>query len=279
MVGRVSRQFTFQKTGDGSPTLRLEPGADAALVSLKTLVEPMHNLRGALSETDYIYGEAARWVISKNQELRLFSVGLGLGYIEMMACAQTIQAGHKEFHALSFEAVPELSAYLKAWLAKEPMSPEVASQPVTLAPSKTNNMVIENRNIPIEFSNAYSQILAMTADLFGIQSVDLRARLSSALENKSWQILGELNAETRLDSRFNFISFDAFSGETTPELWTEDFLTRLISNVAMPTASFATYACTSRLNRALITNHFKLQKRKGYGYKRHCTLATREAAN
>ncbi|NJL25980.1 MAG: hypothetical protein HC902_12985 [Calothrix sp. SM1_5_4] len=67
-------------TKDGSPTLafRREDG----------YVEKMHHADGAVSESFYIYGEAleiCRRNIGPGEPVRAISVGLGLGYNELIA--------------------------------------------------------------------------------------------------------------------------------------------------------------------------------------------------
>ncbi|MBK7845346.1 MAG: hypothetical protein IPJ71_17000 [Bdellovibrionales bacterium] len=68
--------FQIEITQDGSPTLRLRDSSG--------LGESMHNLKGAFSETLYIYlptlQRAFEW---QEPETRLLSVGLGLGYNEL----------------------------------------------------------------------------------------------------------------------------------------------------------------------------------------------------
>jgi tRNA U34 5-methylaminomethyl-2-thiouridine-forming methyltransferase MnmC len=67
--------------------------------------------------------------------------------------------------------------------------------------------------------------------------------------------------------------FDAFSGKSTPELWTPEFLALFLQRVAQEKAVFATYACTGTLKRTLQTAGFVVEKRPGFQGKRDSTTA------
>ena len=76
---RTLQDFTIVTTADGSPSLSIEDSSG--------YVEKMHHAAGAMSESIYIYGEAVQKVLDRRWPLRVLSVGLGLGYNELITAA------------------------------------------------------------------------------------------------------------------------------------------------------------------------------------------------
>ncbi len=101
-----------ERTEDGSWTLRW-------VTHPRT--ETMHNPRGAKSETLFIYGQGLQHFLKNiSQPLSAWSVGLGLGYIEMLLAALA-----PEISALSsFENVEFLRTSFSSW-AEDANSHEV----------------------------------------------------------------------------------------------------------------------------------------------------------
>ncbi len=222
--------FSVILTGDGSPSLRGDS-------------EPMHHLGGAYSETQYIYGEALRRLLlwSELKKWRVLVVGLGLGYIELMAMAEALK-NDKPVQILSYEVMPELVEAFLGWLqGKE-------SEPV--------------------YDRLYEFYLK---DYPGL---NLKAALLTAYESGLWQIRGALNPESLPNEPYQCLLFDAFSGKSTPDLWTEDFLKQFLKQTVCDQAIFSTYACTGTLRRTLQEAHFKVEKRVGFLGKRNSTIAT-----
>lgn len=234
--------FFFLETADGSPSLRLtRPDRET---------ESMHSLRGAFSETDYIYGDAMRWVLEREPELKLLSVGLGLGYIEILAIA-VASSLHRPVSIQSFEAVPELIQNFRIWC--------------------------EDRTLPQDFQVAYDRIASMTAARYGLDKIDIKTELRQALSNGKITLHGALEASTQFSTRANCIAFDAFSSKTDPELWTPEFLNDFFAQAAAPTCVVSTYACTGHLKRSLKANGFSLSIRDGYASKRQSMFASRQS--
>jgi hypothetical protein len=80
-------QFFVVETADGSLTACFGEG------------ETMHSLRGAFNETVYIYGTAldrARSAATRSSQLsfspRTLSLGLGLGYVEILSAAYALKS-------------------------------------------------------------------------------------------------------------------------------------------------------------------------------------------
>lgn len=256
-------RFQLVETADESLTARLSSG--------ETTTETMHSLRGAFLETVYIYGTAyetsclALDEVSRNKNSqvttspRVFSLGLGLGYVELLSSALSL-LHNRELRGASFEAVPELNSSFTHWLGLE----GAAHVPPTV----------------------YENILVRTARETKTDPLLIKERLKNAIRSNSWKIQGPLTIElfvtpstsqfsAALFAPFNCIAFDAFSSKSTPDLWTREFLDSFLGKVCDRTCVLSTYACTGHLKRALQAAGFELKIREGYASKRDSTLATR----
>ena len=254
--------FHFELTEDGSPTLRLAISSSIAIGESgdpSTRGEAMHSLKGAFSETLYIYGSAIETALSSGFRPRVLSLGLGLGYVEILSVAQFLMAARihpkpAEFLSTcggeSFELVPELRDYFVSWATRSGV-------------------------IPGEFAKVYDEILSRTSSHVGVSTGEIRENLSNWLKNGQWKIRPAMTAETRFDQPFGCICFDAFSSKTSPELWSEEFLGRFLEDAAAPTCVLSTYACTGALKRSLKNAGFNLTIREGFASKRDSTFAVR----
>lgn len=235
-------KFQFVTTEDGSLSARIgAPGSP-----LEHCSEAMHSLRGAFSETVYIYGTAIELAAKQGFDERVLSMGLGLGYVEMLATAIALKAG-RHVRGESFEIVPELRDYFRAWL--------------------------EGCELPEDFGAAYDAICARTEETIGATGV--REALAAAVRDGAWLLRDELGAETTFASKFGCICFDAFSSKSTPDLWSENFLGAFLQKTAAPDCVLSTYACTGALKRALKTSGFDVTIREGFSSKRDSTFAIR----
>lgn len=221
--------FEILWTGDGSPSLRGDS-------------EPMHHLGGAYSETQYIYGDALRR-LTQWPELtpwKVLVVGLGLGYIELLAMAEAIK-NNKPLHLLSYEIKPELVEAFLGWLKGERLEP------------------------------VYDRLYEFYQKDY--PNLDLKTALYKAHLEGHWEIRGALEEKSLPSSNYQALLFDAFSGKTTPELWTPEFLAEFLRCVVKEPTVFATYACTGTLRRTLQAAGFAVEKRPGFLGKRDSTSA------
>ena len=246
-----SRQETFQIeiTADGSPTLRL--------AGPNGFGESMHNLRGALSETLYIYRlpieMALGWILP---EIRFFSMGLGLGYNELMVSALCLLHGQSEWKLVSFESVPLLRQAFLNWVTEQP-------------PANENHR---------RLYAIYDQILdGLTEKLDLSQPFQFRQNLRTKLDEGSWMVEESFLPDTQVAFTCHAILYDAFSSNTSPDLWTETNLHRFLELVAAESCAFSTYAAKGALKRALTAKGFQLEKTSGFGGKRQSTFAYRRA--
>ncbi len=241
----TNTKFQFVPTEDGSLTARI--GAPDA--PKEECSEAMHSLRGAFSETMYIYGTAIQKAADEGAPERVLSMGLGLGYVEILATAIAAKAG-RPVAGESFEIVPELRHYFEAWLARRD-------------------------DVPRDFATTYDSILTRTAEAIRVDAHDVRDSLAKAVASGAWQIRAEMTPETTFSAPFGCICFDAFSSKTTPDLWTEDFLNQFLQKTASPQCVLSTYACTGTLKRALKSQGFDVKIREGFSSKRDSTFASR----
>jgi hypothetical protein len=234
-------EFHFLQTDDGSPSLKL--GSDA---------EAMHSSKGAFAETVYIYGHAVTTAVGKGFSPTFLSLGLGLGYNELLTTSLLLKnsVDFSKVRGESFELVDELTENFKAWLT--------------------------NRELNKDFQKAYDQICSLCSEHSGQEQTSIKSALRKLVENENWKLQGALTAQTNLPQKISCFLFDAFSSKTSPELWSEDFLSSFLNTCAAPQTILATYAATGTLKRALLKNGFEVQVRPGFAGKRESTFAIRE---
>lgn len=275
--------YSVVETGDGSPSLRGER-------------EPMHHLGGAYTETQYIYGDALRKLIPQAQleEWRVIVVGLGLGYIELLSMAEALK-NQKKLHLLSYEINSQLVQTFLNWLSGEQTSfvydqlysyferdyKGVGSIKLELYKLYQNgdwiikggldeSSLAENK-IPVILENESN---AKKSNVKNSSSIRTEAITSESIASGIMGT-GAMDDKDVKMKDYNAILFDAFSGKSTPELWTEDFLRRILSYFSAPFCVFSTYACTGVLKRILADSQFAVEKRPGFQGKRHSTMAIR----
>ena len=239
--------FSLEKTQDGSPTLRrptpTRPDFETG--------QSMHHSGGAWEETVYIYKPVTDWVKEQQfPESRFLSVGLGLGYVELLVAREFLnQAAGQKLQLQSFEIVPELRDYFKAWIFQQPLHPEVQS--------------------------TYDQMgqFVFSSDLEKIQQG--KDFLADLYTKKMWRIDGALEDFPTPEPIYHGLMYDAFSRAVSPDLWTPEFLKKFLRQWASPESCLGTFSCTGDLKRSLKQEGYDLQVRLGFQSKRNCTLAHR----
>lgn len=217
--------------------------------------EDMHSRHGALEETEYIYGQGILISLKGQLAPHFCVVGLGLGYIEMVLVAHCLgnSIDLPLIHIDSFESDPQLIQNLLSWLHEK---------------STTQG----------EFKKAYDLALTMIADRFQVEPNDLRQTLLALYSKNQWRLRGRLSENTSFDRKYNTILFDAYSSQSSPELWTMDLLLNFLDQAANSSCLFTTYAATGILKRSLRKSGFELIKKAGYAVKRESTLAIRNVS-
>lgn len=218
----------------------------------------MHHRGGALAETEQIYGAVMREGLLLGAQ-NFCSVGLGLGYNELMIAREALHASRPQ------EKVSIISYESDLFLVESFLS------------------FLENPDNEGEINNTYrdllQQMLLKTNPKIQIHQVC--EFLLGLKEKRRWLIQGALSKNLILNQCFDSESFsevvlyDAFSSKTSPELWSEDFLQLFLQKTIAPRCLFSTYACTGTLKRTLKSQSFDVILREGFHGKRNSTLGRR----
>jgi hypothetical protein len=300
------RYYQFSSTEDGSPTVSIS--------SSPTPSEKMHHSAGAFSESIAIYlstvdlaavelaaveGTAVELAAeelsapkstqAQNPKLRILSIGLGLGYNEILITAYSLKHNLSDVTLESFESDPFLKDTFLSWIhsnltqssnevpSKERCgtsdSSKIKDYSTVKGDSKVKKSFLKNAE---PFFQAYEQVLEMAARWSQVPLDDIRKRLHQWILSDNLVLRDSLMPSTEFKKGpFSIILYDAFSSETSPELWQEEFLKNFIEKAAAPHSFFATYASTGTLKRALKAKGFALKKKPGFSGKRESTLAIR----
>lgn len=228
--------YELVRTEDRSPTLRWL-GSETQ--------ETMHHRGGAYSETQQIYGQPLRDCLKSGGSSAL-SVGLGLGYNEILVALEAFQAGLKpsQFKLLSYESDPFLKLHFLTWV---------------LEGGENSDLVYDEI---FQFFNSPHK-------------AKVKFWLKEAYETGTWKLESALESDFQLRESYECLFYDAFSSKTSPHLWQEEFLVRFFEEACAPKAWVTTYACTGALKRALKENGFQLTIREGFQSKRNSTLGVR----
>ncbi len=225
----------------------------------------MHHFDGAAGESWYVYGapllQALKlWSEKRNLErhFKVASIGLGLGYTEMLWALlkadlgrQAPQAKIFEFSLDSFEKVPSLQQSFQGWIAG-------INQPRS------------------EFYDlAFQKLITPNTQLEIFSSLEeFKKHFQAEIKNETIHFYADLLLFSEIKT-WNFICFDAFSKNTDQSLWNSDYLNCFLQSHAAKDCVFTTYAATTNLKRVLVKHGFMLIKRLGFSGKRECTLALR----
>ncbi|OFZ31969.1 MAG: hypothetical protein A2622_12085 [Bdellovibrionales bacterium RIFCSPHIGHO2_01_FULL_40_29] len=221
--------FQIITTNDGSPTLLS-----------KKLQESMHHSAGAATETWYIYGSVLEKALSLEEPLRICTVGLGLGYIEMAWAALE----HHQTSLDTFEIVECLKSSFQDWFLSSDEDP-----------AAIHHM-------------ACAKLLQKQKSLQTVHDIKVQLRKNPPRFHGSILDFSETQ-------KWNVICFDAFSKKSSGDLWTPEFLDTFLREFTDKNCVFTTYACTGTLKRALLNHGFQWIERPGFSGKRDSTLAIR----
>jgi tRNA U34 5-methylaminomethyl-2-thiouridine-forming methyltransferase MnmC len=238
---RLFEDFEVVETADGSPSLVIANDAGRS--------EKMHHTAGALAESIYIYHSAVVDTLDRGWPLRALSLGLGLGYNELLLAAEAVkrQLRPDSVAIFSFESEPFLIASLRAWVLAD-------SSP---------------------FANLYEKILALTAKQLQVNGSAVKNWLKQSLDERLWQLRNSYPDDAANVTNVTCVFYDAFSNKMSPELWDENILTAMLDRICAANCVFSTYAVTGNLKRALKRSGFVLSDRVGYAGKRGSTYAIR----
>lgn len=240
--------FEIEITADGSPSLRLLQSVDPTTYK----GESMHHSGGAHAETQIIYSQPILEVLKNTKNPSFLVVGLGLGYIELCIAKESLQLGKapQDIERItSYESVPELKEFFMAWLYGQ----------VDLHP---------------EVQGVYDLLISYIIQGTSLSSEDLKNFLKFHFKSVN-DIQGAILQDSVFTQTYSGIMYDAFSSKTSPHLWEEEFLKRLLKESSQENCLFSTYACRGALKRALTENAYELIIRDGFQGKRNSTLGLR----
>jgi hypothetical protein len=238
--------FEVEFTEDGSPSLRQRSSA----IRSDQKGESMHHSGGAFSETELIYAGPIRRALPVLKSPHFVSVGLGLGYVELVIARECLRAGQSDFTLDSWESEACLRNAFRAWIFSEPLAPEIRA--------------------------VYDRVAEFVLRDAGIDVGQIQKNLQEKYESKAWQIRPALlspHPTEPMPRRANGVLFDAFSAKTTPELWTEEFLSAYFTENLAEDSFVSTYASRTTLKKALRQSGFQILVREGFKGKRNSTLA------
>ena len=237
----MASKYEIFVTRDGSPTLqwiRTEDGYG----------EKMHHSAGALSESLFIYHECLKHALAAGWPARILSLGLGLGYNELIAVAALRQTGIRDWKIWSFEVVDFLRDEFRQWLEGQDS----------------------------QLSAVYDNIAILIASHFQIPSTKLKADVYAGWSDGRLELRAGFPQDSKGVEGCTNVFYDAFSKKMDPELWDEATLASNLNPLLSRRCVLATYAATGSLNRALKSLGFRLTPRTGFQGKRESTLAIRE---
>lgn len=239
----ASHELQIFITGDGSPTL--------VSTTDENYTEKMHHSGGAWSETLYIYLPAMK-TATQSGHLHLMSLGLGLGYNEIIAATLHLKA-YKDLplSIVSFEISEQLRMEFLSFFESDSL--------------KEPNM----------FSQCYQAIVKLCADEFQIDAHEIKSYISKLLQTGQLQVRQAYPESLTAKDQFNCILYDAFSNKMNPELWTEEFLKGHLGKISEEKCVFSTYAATGTVKRALKFLGFQKIERPGFSGKRDSSFYLR----
>ena len=205
----------------------------------------MHADEGAFTERQYLYQPLVQKAFEAVSEPVFLSLGLGLGYNELLIAFEALKRGQRPSLIASYESVDVLKDGFVAWLRDE----------------------------PAQLTEVYDQIADLYASRYEQTPAAAKVFLLALIQQDRFRLLGPV--EEGEPSPSHGILFDAFSPKTCPQLWAQEFLDIFFEKAAAIPCFFSTHACNVRLKRALKKNGFKLTVQEGFGRKWESLLAQR----
>ncbi len=232
----MALEYRHFQTADGSPTLCLPP-----------TWERMHPEEGAFTERQLNYQPLVENAFESVREPVLISLGLGLGYNELLIAFEGLKRGKEPKLLASYESVDFLRSDFAGWL----------------------------KGAAVGLSPVYDQIAALYSAKYKRDGGEAREYLLKLLRAGRLTLEGPIE-QADLPAAHGIL-FDAFSPKTSPELWTPEFLDGFFARAAAFPCYVATHACNGVLKQALKKNGFTLDIRPGFGRKRESLSAHRFA--
>ena len=123
-------------------------------------------------------------------------------------------------------------------------------------------------SLPSEILKTYQEVF------YCIVEAELQPSIQALLRSFPFDFRMALDQNSLPREKYDCVLYDAFSSKSTPELWSEDFLSSFLDGLGEDCV-FTTYASTGALKRALKKIDFQIVPRKGFLGRRESTLAVR----
>ncbi|MDB6453994.1 tRNA (5-methylaminomethyl-2-thiouridine)(34)-methyltransferase MnmD [Falsirhodobacter sp. 20TX0035] len=211
---------------------------DGAIPVSSRFDDPYFSLTGGLSETRHVFLDGNNLPARFRDGFHIAELGFGTGLNLLAALIAWRAAGAAgQLHFTSFEAFP---------MAAPDMARALSAFP--------------------EVAGVAAPILAQYANgARHIRLPDLEARI----------VIGDArDTLPTWDGAADAWFLDGFSPAKNPEMWADDLLAQVGAHTA-PDGTFATYTAAGHVRRALQAAGFAVERRAGFGTKRHMTVGHR----
>ncbi len=202
----------------------------------KAFDDPYYSLENGLAETRYVFIEGNGLEKRLSPGFHVAELGFGTG-LNLLALMQIVRRlGVGQVRYTGFEAYPMSPGDMSRALA---LFPELAKDARQLIAAWTDGVALETAELQAEFVLCYA---------------------SNTLPQ--WQ--------GQADAWF----LDGFAPARNPELW-EPSLLHEVARHTVRGGTVATYTAAGNVRRALSAAGFAVERRPGFGRKRHMTIARR----
>lgn len=210
---------------------------DGAIPVARAFDDPYFSLSGGLDETRHVFLAGNDLPARFRDGLSIAELGFGTG-LNLLATVQAwVRAAVPgRFVFTSFEAFPMAAPDLDRALAAFPELGRLANDLATIWATGSRRFILGPADVVVVVGDARDTLPA-------------------------WQ--------HRADAWY----LDGFSPAKNPELWSSDLLQQVARHTA-PGGSFATYTAAGHVRRALAEAGFSVERRPGFGRKRHMTAGT-----
>ncbi len=169
-----AQKYLFFRTKDNSPSISL------ANPIFRT--ELMHSVDGAFTETVYLYEPVIDCAAASSDYCRFLSVGLGMGYIEIMVVAYFLKHGllnKKKLQIFSFEKDNCLRDFFVSYFL--------------------------GGNLPKIFEHTYDEIVNLYGNKYEINSRELKLSIKKSIENNEISFYQDFGLHVHVPQKVNGI--------------------------------------------------------------------------
>ncbi len=227
-------------TDQTAPLLWRETDAGRVPVS-EQFDDPYYSLNGGLDETRHVFVNGNTLPDRWEQDLQIAELGFGTGLNLLVTWADWRKAAHGTLHFTSFEAFP---------MDKEDMAAALAAFPA----------LADLATILLARWTAGAGVVTLA------EGISLEVIIGDARDTlPAWA--------GKADAWY----LDGFSPAKNPQLW-EPALLQAVADHTVPNGTAATYSAAGHVRQSLTQAGFEVARVKGFGTKRHMTVAQKPDA-